>query len=72
MSDHISPSPDRSRRDPAFPAAHPAADLRFVSVEYADGPDRCTLHPRDPDPAAVTTTWLTADRGDFVDLSARR
>ena len=72
MSDRISPSPDRRRRDPAFPAVHPATDLRFVPVEYADGPDRCTIHPRDPDPAAVTTTWLTADRGDFVDLSTRR
>jgi hypothetical protein len=70
VSDHISPASDRDDRDPAS-AAHPASDLRFVSVEYDDGPDRCTIHPPDPDPATVTTTWLTADRGDFVDLSAR-
>jgi len=72
MSDRISPPPDRRRRGPALPGSHPAIDLRFVSVEYADGPDRCTIHPRDPDPTAVTTTWLTADREDFVDLSARQ
>jgi hypothetical protein len=70
MSDHISPSSDRCHRDPATDDAHPTVDLRFVVVEYADGPDRCTIHP--PDPAAVTTTWLTADREDFVDLSARQ
>ena len=72
MSDRVSPPPRRRRPDPATDAAHPAVDLRFVSVEYADGPDRCTIHPRDPDPLAVTTTWLTADREDFVDLSTRR
>jgi hypothetical protein len=72
MSDRLSPPPDPRRRDPPAPAAHPALDLCFVTVEYADGPDRCTIHPRDPDPAAVTTTWLTADRGDFVDLTTRQ
>jgi hypothetical protein len=71
MSNGISPPSDRCH-GPATDAAHPAVDLRFVTVEYADGPDRCTIHPRSPDPVAVTTTWITADRKDFVDLSARR
>jgi hypothetical protein len=72
MSDRLSPSSGRCHGDPSLPATHPASDLHFVSVEYADGPDRCTIHPRDPDPVAVTTTWITADRRDFVDLSTRR
>jgi hypothetical protein len=72
VSDRLSPQSDRRRHDVAPSDDHPAADLRLVSVEYADGPDRYTIHPPDPDPAAVTTTWLTADREDFVDLSARR
>lgn len=71
MSDRISPSSDR-HHDPATDAAHPAVNLHFVPVEYADGPDRCTIHPRSPDPIDVTTTWITADREDFVDLSTRR
>jgi hypothetical protein len=70
MSDYISTAADPHRRGSAADPAHPAAGLRFVLVEYTDGPDRCTVRP--PDPTAVTTTWLTADRDDFVDLSTCR
>jgi len=39
-------------------------------VEYDGDPDRCTIYPRESDRAELTTTWLTADRGAFVDLAA--
>jgi hypothetical protein len=69
MSERHAPSPDQGRPT-LVPETHPAAVLEFVRVEYDGGPDRCTIYPRDPDRTELTTTWLTADRGDFVDLSA--
>jgi len=69
MSERHAPAPDV---DPPVPdsTTHPASHLRFVRVEYDGEPDRCTIYPRASDRAELTTTWLTADRGAFVDLSA--
>jgi hypothetical protein len=52
--------------EPATP--HPAVSLRLVRVEYHDGPDRWTVHPRNADRVTLVATWLTADREAFVDL----
>ena len=68
MSERHAPSPDQGRPT-LVPETHPAAALQFVCVEYHQDPDRCTVYPRDSDGTELTTTCLTADRGDFVDLS---
>lgn len=69
MSERHAPSPEKGRPT-VVPGTHPAADLRFVRVEYEHDPDRCTIYPRDSGRAELTTTWLTADRDDFLDLSS--
>lgn len=37
-----------------------------------DGALRCTIHPPDVPADEVTTRWLTAEQGSFVDAGAMR
>lgn len=34
----------------------------------ADGRDQCTIHPESAADEEVTTRWITADEGSFVEL----
>jgi len=69
MSKRRGPPPDGNHPVPNS-ESHPATRLKFVCVEYDGDSDRCTIYPRESDRAELTTTWLTADRGAFVDLAA--
>jgi len=71
MSEQNSTAPDGRPGVSAPLPQHPASEFRFVLVEYASSPDQGTIHPRDP-VGELTTTWITADREDFIDLSARQ
>lgn len=44
-------------------------DLHSVVVSYEDGPDECTVYPRQRDSHDRTTVWLSADLECFVDLA---
>lgn len=68
MSERHPPSPDQAGPT-LVPETHPATDFQFVCVEYDRDPDRCTIYPRESDRTELATTWLTADRGDVVDLA---
>jgi len=57
------PVGDRSRH---------ALNLQLTVVRYDDGPDRCTVSPRTVPDGKRTTTWLSADRTAFADLTAMR
>jgi len=48
----------------------PDVSLSLTVVRYADGPDRATLYPPEASGDARMSTWLTADRGAFVDLQS--
>ncbi|WP_256391670.1 DUF7511 domain-containing protein [Natronoarchaeum rubrum] len=69
---------DRGDREPTGApievdgARRGAGGLRHEVVSYPDRPDQCTIFP--PEATGVTrmSTWLTADRGAFVDLSTVR
>lgn len=52
--------------------ARPPIDLEAIVVRYEDGPDRCTIAPRDCPDEAKLTTWLSADVATFVDLEDAR
>ncbi|MHC3439083.1 DUF7511 domain-containing protein [Natrialbaceae archaeon A-gly3] len=58
-------------RRPDSDERHPI-DLESVVVQYEDGPDRCTIAPRDCPDEKKLTTWLTADVEAFVDLEDAR
>ncbi|WP_224449894.1 DUF7511 domain-containing protein [Haloprofundus salilacus] len=49
-----------------------AFDLHSVTVRYENGPDRCTIYPRDTPAEERVTVWLTADRSAFVGLESMR
>jgi hypothetical protein len=49
-----------------------ALDLQLTLVRYDDGPDRCTVAPRRVPDGKRTTTWLSANRAAFEDLTAMR
>lgn len=46
--------------------------LRLTVVEYAHGPDRCTVYPPGLSSVARMSTWISADRTAFESLAARR
>lgn len=46
--------------------------LEHVTVEYENAPGACTMYPRDRSDADLTTHWITAEEGSFVDLEAMR
>lgn len=59
--------------DPGKPAAtRDQLTLEAVVVRYEDGPDRCTIAPRDCPDEAKLTTWLSADVATVVDLEDAR
>lgn len=43
-------------------------DLHSVVVSYEDGPDECTIYPRERSHHDRTSVWLTAPATSFVDL----
>lgn len=47
-------------------------ELRSRIVEYEDRPNECTLYPADADPGELTTTWLTASEGTYLDATRCR
>jgi hypothetical protein len=47
-------------------------DLHSVVVSYEDGPDECTIYPRQCSCYERTSVWLTADVDCFVDLADAR
>jgi len=47
-------------------------ELSLTVVRYADGPDRCTIHPPDASGDERMATWLSADREAFVGSEAMR
>lgn len=51
---------------------HRSIDLRHDVVTYPDRPDQCTVYPPATTGVARMSTWLTAERDDFVDLAATR
>lgn len=54
-------------------AAHgDSITLEHVTVEYENAPGACTVYPRDCSEADLTTRWITAKEGSFVDLEERR
>jgi len=64
MTDQVTaPVADHSRH---------ALDLQLTVVRYGDGPDRCTVSPRTVPDGKRTTTWLSANRAAFEELTAMR
>lgn len=49
-----------------------AFDLHSVVVSHEDGPDECTIYPRERNLDERTSVWLTADVECFVDLADAR
>ena len=47
-------------------------ELSLTVVRYTDGPDRCTVYPPETSGDARMSTWLSADRDVFVDITAMR
>lgn len=50
----------------------PSQPLEAIVVRYQDGPDRCTITPKDCSDAERLTTWLSADLDLFVDATDAR
>lgn len=50
----------------------PAQVLEHVTAEYEDGPDACTMYPRNCTDHEIATHWITAETGSYVDLSDMR
>ncbi|WP_254839424.1 DUF7511 domain-containing protein [Natronomonas marina] len=61
---------DHDADRPLRRADRPPLCASLTTVE--DGLLQCTLHPPDPDEAAATTRWLTAEQGSFVDAGSMR
>ncbi|MFA9416595.1 hypothetical protein [Natrinema sp. HArc-T2] len=51
---------------------HDADALESTVVRYEDGPDRCTIAPRECSEPERLTTWLSADLDMVVDLDEMR
>ena len=62
--------PDDDGRTPDDASGTPR--LESVLVPHADGPDELTVYPTDVPEERVTTTWLTAQEGAYVDLEEWR
>ncbi|THE63203.1 hypothetical protein D8Y22_19655 [Salinadaptatus halalkaliphilus] len=56
----------------ANPETPRTADLDSIVVRYDDGPDRCTITPRECPERLQLTAWLSADIDAFVDLQECR
>ncbi|SFS33779.1 DUF7511 domain-containing protein [Halostagnicola kamekurae] len=49
-----------------------AGALEHVTAAYEDGPDACTMYPRNCTDHEIATHWITAETGSYVDLSEMR
>ena len=55
------------------PGADRPEPIRVARIEsYDDAPDECTIYPADATAADLTTTWITAREGSFVQLDEMR
>lgn len=48
------------------------ATITSTVVRYESDEDECTLHPENPPAETRTTAWITAKRGAYVSVVARR
>lgn len=62
----------RQRLAAATQYDHDAVALESTIVRYEDGPDRCTIAPRECSESERVTTWLSADLETVADLDEMR
>ncbi|AHG00561.1 hypothetical protein HALLA_18980 [Halostagnicola larsenii XH-48] len=63
---------DVSDGDALESASESVAALEHVTAEYEDGPNACTMYPRNCTDHEIATHWITAETGSYVDLSDMR
>jgi len=62
----------RQRLATAAQYDHDAVTLESTVVRYEDGPNRCTIAPRECSEPERLTTWISADLEVVVDLDDLR
>jgi hypothetical protein len=67
VSEPRTPSTDADQHGRADPPT-----LELALVQYADRPDRCTVHPADATGVERMSTWISVDRSLVVDAASMR
>ena len=62
----------RQRLATATQYDHDTVALKSTVVRYEDGPDRCTIAPRECSEAEQSTRWISTDAEAVVDLDEMR
>lgn len=64
-------TPNRDFDEPQFPDTA-GLELEALFTTAGDGTSECTLAPRDAPVDVLTTMWITAEEGSYVDPAALR
>ena len=50
----------------------PTFELRCIIEDRDEHPDRCVVYPRDADDVEVSSRWIAATDGSYLDLDSVR
>lgn len=76
MPDGEEPSDGAADAEPPVPRdvrrGWPTFALQCVIEDREHHPDRCVIYPREADETAVSSRWIAATEGSYLDLEAVR
>ncbi len=63
---------DHPSEAPLPPTDEPTLEIDHITVENDDDPNECALFPATASEAELTTTWISAQEGSYIDLESIR